>query len=324
MMSAAVNALRARRPRAATRLAGAAAAMRTPWPRWRAPSPWCPAPRPRRSSWPACARADLARRAAPARYARLTARRRAHHRRAYRAHRAADAVAASPVALAFMAAAAARWRCRFLPLVTAAVYAHEQLFARRHDRPLRGPARARRPRAASGPFGPRRARALARDAMNALLALVSALRLPGLRPRARLAPPRWFRLWMRGAATRLGDGWGWAGARARAGRAPAPTAAPRSRRPDRGRGARRERAARRAQARAPAAAALRVRRRTRCSATSTPPDRFSFPSGHTMNAFAVGTVLALQFPAAGARARAARGAASAPRAWCSGCTTSAT
>jgi len=28
-----------------------------------------------------------------------------------------------------------------------------------------------------------------------------------------------------------------------------------------------------------------------------PPDRFSFPSGHTMAAFAVSTVLALHFPA---------------------------
>jgi undecaprenyl-diphosphatase len=28
-----------------------------------------------------------------------------------------------------------------------------------------------------------------------------------------------------------------------------------------------------------------------------PPDAFSFPSGHTMNAFAIGAVLALHFPA---------------------------
>jgi undecaprenyl-diphosphatase len=31
-----------------------------------------------------------------------------------------------------------------------------------------------------------------------------------------------------------------------------------------------------------------------------PPDAFSFPSGHTMNAFAIGSVLALFFPAAAA------------------------
>jgi undecaprenyl-diphosphatase len=49
----------------------------------------------------------------------------------------------------------------------------------------------------------------------------------------------------------------------------------------------------------------RVRRRRPCEEAPhplfrdlTPPDPFSFPSGHSMNAFAVCTVLALQFPAA--------------------------
>lgn len=51
----------------------------------------------------------------------------------------------------------------FLPLVTAWVFVHEQLFARRHDRLLREAGiRRRRPRAASGPFGPAAAPTLAR------------------------------------------------------------------------------------------------------------------------------------------------------------------
>jgi predicted metal-dependent phosphoesterase TrpH len=50
----------------------------------------------------------------------------------------------------------------FLPLVTAYVFAHEQLFARRHERRLREAGERRRPRAASGPFGPAAAPTLAR------------------------------------------------------------------------------------------------------------------------------------------------------------------
>jgi predicted metal-dependent phosphoesterase TrpH len=50
-----------------------------------------------------------------------------------------------------------------LPLVTAAIFAHEQMFARRHDRLLReATTRRHRPRAASGPFGPAAAPTLAR------------------------------------------------------------------------------------------------------------------------------------------------------------------
>jgi predicted metal-dependent phosphoesterase TrpH len=50
-----------------------------------------------------------------------------------------------------------------LPLVTAAVFVHEQLFARRHDRLFRhATTRRRRPSAASGPFGPAAAPTVAR------------------------------------------------------------------------------------------------------------------------------------------------------------------
>jgi undecaprenyl-diphosphatase len=109
-------------------------------------------------------------------------------------------------------------------------------------------------------------------------------------------PPRWFRAWMI-AATRLGDGWLWvlvgllllaAGGRAH-------------------------------QALGAAAAAAgvangllvvlkrRVRRPRPCDLAPSPHfaqgyrphfagDAFSFPSGHSLNAFAVGTVVALAFP----------------------------
>jgi predicted metal-dependent phosphoesterase TrpH len=50
----------------------------------------------------------------------------------------------------------------FLPLVTAGVFLHEQLFARRHERLLLEATTRRRPRAASGPFGPAAAPTLAR------------------------------------------------------------------------------------------------------------------------------------------------------------------
>lgn len=50
-----------------------------------------------------------------------------------------------------------------LPLVTAAIFVHEQLFARRHDQLLRdATTRRRRSSAASGPFGPAAAPTLAR------------------------------------------------------------------------------------------------------------------------------------------------------------------
>lgn len=130
--------------------------------------------------------------------------------------------------------------------------------------------------------------------MNALLAYVndSDFRVSG-RVRG-WTPPRWFRLWMRGA-TRVADRWLWpalALALVASGR-PGHEALL-----------------------AGAAAALvanvllvlvkrRVRRRRPCDEAPhplfrdlKPPDPFSFPSGHSMNAFAVCTVLALQFPAA--------------------------
>jgi len=116
--------------------------------------------------------------------------------------------------------------------------------------------------------------------MNAVLSYVSssdsriADRLRGW------SPPRWFCLAML-AATRFGDGWGWLGvAGALAAGVPA--------------------------------AALSVagfmvlkrafKRPRPCEIVPhplfrvRPPDQFSFPSGHTMAAFSVGTVIALHFP----------------------------
>ena len=131
--------------------------------------------------------------------------------------------------------------------------------------------------------------------MNALLALVndSDFRVSG-RVRG-WTPPRWFRLWMRGA-TRVADRWLWPALALVLGAAgPAGHEA----------------------LLAGAAAALvanlllvvlkrGVKRRRPCEEAPhplfldlKPPDPFSFPSGHSMNAFAVCTVLALQFPAAG-------------------------
>ena len=105
------------------------------------------------------------------------------------------------------------------------------------------------------------------------------------------APPRWFRVWMI-AATRFGDGPGWAAV---------------------GVGLVAAGSHGRATAAAAMVAALlasgvfmglkrRFRRRRPCDMAShlffdvRPPDAFSFPSGHTMNAFAIATVLALSFP----------------------------
>jgi undecaprenyl-diphosphatase len=130
--------------------------------------------------------------------------------------------------------------------------------------------------------------------MNALLTFVndSDFRVSG-RVRG-WTPPRWFRLWMRGA-TRVADRWLWpvlAVVLVASGHAGHEALL------------------------AGAAAALvanvllvvlkrRVRRRRPCEEAPhplfldlKPPDPFSFPSGHSMNAFAVCTVLALQFPPA--------------------------
>jgi undecaprenyl-diphosphatase len=111
-------------------------------------------------------------------------------------------------------------------------------------------------------------------------------------------PPRWVRVWML-TATRLGDGWLWLLA-----------AAVLAASGDQGL---------RVLAAGAVAAALanallvlvkrRVRRPRPCDrATSAhfdarplawfPSDRFSFPSGHALNSFAIGSVIALAFPAA--------------------------
>jgi undecaprenyl-diphosphatase len=127
--------------------------------------------------------------------------------------------------------------------------------------------------------------------MNAVLAYVSDSdsrvfgRLQGW------TPPRWFRAWMI-LATRAADGWIYG--------ALAPALALQG-----GRG-------QRVLAAGCTAAGLanlllvvvkrRVRRPRPCELAPhlrfavQPPDRWSFPSGHTLNAFAVGTVVALAFP----------------------------
>ena len=109
--------------------------------------------------------------------------------------------------------------------------------------------------------------------------------------------PRWVRLWMI-TATRLGDGWVWLAA------APLLLAA----------GGRGVRALGAGVVSAVIANAVlvcvkrRVRRTRPCERVFSPSwdvsplgwfpsDRFSFPSGHALNAFAIGSVLALAFPA---------------------------
>jgi undecaprenyl-diphosphatase len=105
-------------------------------------------------------------------------------------------------------------------------------------------------------------------------------------------PPRWFQMWMI-AATRFGDGPGWLAvglgliAAGKDGRAAAAVGS----------------------LAALVASAVfmamkrRFRRRRPCDLAPhpvfhvRPPDAFSFPSGHTMNAFAIATVVALRFPA---------------------------
>lgn len=136
--------------------------------------------------------------------------------------------------------------------------------------------------------------------MNAVLSYVSEsdVRLSGqLRG---WTPPRWFRIWMIWA-TRLGDGWLWitTGAGLMAG----------------GGQYHRVLAAAAVSAGVTNIAVVLLKRRFRrgrpgeyipntlfASSMSRDRfafDRFSFPSGHSMNAFAVGTVLALAFPALG-------------------------
>jgi undecaprenyl-diphosphatase len=105
------------------------------------------------------------------------------------------------------------------------------------------------------------------------------------------APPRWFCRAMI-AATRFGDGWGWA--------ALVPVLAAAG--PE-ARAALRAGLAAAAVSIAAFTALKHVFQRPRpCEVEPhplfhvRPPDRFSFPSGHTMAAFAACTVLALQFP----------------------------
>jgi undecaprenyl-diphosphatase len=107
----------------------------------------------------------------------------------------------------------------------------------------------------------------------------------------RWVPPRWFRVWML-AATRWGDGWGWLmlAVALLSGDGPHLRAL-----------------AKGALAAAAASAVLvvvkrRIRRPRPCADglhpafQVTPPDRFSFPSGHATNAFAIGSVLAVELP----------------------------
>jgi undecaprenyl-diphosphatase len=105
------------------------------------------------------------------------------------------------------------------------------------------------------------------------------------------APPRWLRIGVV-CTTRLGDGWLWI--------AIASLLAL-------GGGPHRHALAAGAAAAGVASTLLvvlkrRFRRRRPCELAPhplfhvKPPDRFSFPSGHTMNAFAIATVLALRYP----------------------------
>lgn len=127
--------------------------------------------------------------------------------------------------------------------------------------------------------------------MNDMLAYVSASDALVSGRLREWRPPRWVRVWMVGA-TRLGDGWLWSAVALllslRGGFAHKVLATG-------------------ALAAGLASALLvslkrRVRRTRPCEQARflhfdvSPPDRWSFPSGHAMNAFAVCTVLALAFP----------------------------
>jgi undecaprenyl-diphosphatase len=132
--------------------------------------------------------------------------------------------------------------------------------------------------------------------MNAVFAYFDARDHRVARRMSGWRPPRWFRLWMH-AATKLGDGWLWVGA---AGLLVA--------------SGREQRVAQEAGALAlfvTNAAVIALKRccRRRRPAAYEPNgffqvgradlyafDEFSFPSGHTMNAWAAGTVLSLAFP----------------------------
>lgn len=128
--------------------------------------------------------------------------------------------------------------------------------------------------------------------MNAVLAYVSAsdTRVSGRLREWR--PPRWVRVWML-SASRLGDGWLWSVLALLLGL--------------RGGGAYKVLATGALAAGIASTLLVSLKRRVRrprpCDSARfphfdvAPPDRWSFPSGHSMNAFAVCTVLAPAFPA---------------------------
>jgi undecaprenyl-diphosphatase len=111
-------------------------------------------------------------------------------------------------------------------------------------------------------------------------------------------PPRWVRVWML-TATRLGDGWLWLA-----------TAALLATRGDRGLSVLFAGAVSAGLANVLLVCVKgRVRRARPCERATRrpfdvgplewfPSDRFSFPSGHALNAFAIGSVVALAFPVA--------------------------
>ncbi|HEY7412261.1 MAG TPA: phosphatase PAP2 family protein [Vicinamibacteria bacterium] len=127
--------------------------------------------------------------------------------------------------------------------------------------------------------------------MHGLLAYVTASDLRVCERVHAWPPPRWFRAWMVGA-TRFADGWGWLALAVGL-----ILAAPGG-----------WRAVGAGSIASVLASGLlvtlkrRFRRERPCDVLPPvffrvkAPDRFSFPSGHTMNAFAVCTVLALQYP----------------------------
>lgn len=94
-------------------------------------------------------------------YARLTADVARIAASAYRDN-ARLARAGGEAAWRFAGMAAAAPLLPLLPLVTACIFVHEQLFARRHDRLFRDATRRRRPERRVGPFGPAAAPTLAR------------------------------------------------------------------------------------------------------------------------------------------------------------------
>jgi undecaprenyl-diphosphatase len=123
---------------------------------------------------------------------------------------------------------------------------------------------------------------------------------------SRWAPPPWVARWMVGA-TRLGDGWAWIAVLA-AGVVPADHAPMR---------AVTETAAAIAAVNVAQLALKHALRRPRPAVRATrpmnAPDRFSFPSGHTMNAFAVAVLVTVHVPEAGPWAFALAGSVGASR-----------